>query len=155
MSTDPMPQRLSDAERDAAVDMLRQHYTDGRLDESEFSDRMGAALAARYPNDLAPLFEDLPEPRPSGVASGPAGWQQWTPSGSPPAPVPWSAPPTGVQPTTSNRGLSMARALIWPVCIVLLITTSWFWWIFVAIIGSIVFKQLEGDQRKPPPAIGR
>lgn len=157
MSTEPVPQRLSDADRDAAVAMLRQHFTDGRLDDAEFDERMGTALAARFAADLVPLFVDLPEPRPAASAQTevPPALPGWTPASSAQPPVPWTPPPTAVAPTATTRGMGMAQALIWPVCIVLLITTGWFWWIFVAIIGSIVLKQLNGTPRKPPPPIGR
>ena len=99
MSNDSVPQRMSDADRDAAVAMLREHFEAGRLDQTEFSDRLDKALAARYAVDLAPLFGDLPDPRPPMDALGyptfgeqPLPWQaqSWS---SPPFPRPEAAPP--------------------------------------------------------------
>jgi len=58
------PYRLSDAERDDAVNALSQAYVDGRLSEDEFSERMTAATAATLSSELDPLFLDLPR-RPS------------------------------------------------------------------------------------------
>ena len=38
MTSEPVPQRLSDAERDVAASMLREHFEAGRLDQAEFDD---------------------------------------------------------------------------------------------------------------------
>lgn len=61
--------RLSDAERKEMADTLSRHYADGRLDTSEFEERVGRALAARTRGDLAGLLDDLPalhDERPKG-----------------------------------------------------------------------------------------
>lgn len=55
--------RIGDAERNQAVEALQTHHQAGRLDLSEFEDRMGTALSAKVAGDLYPLFTDLPEPR--------------------------------------------------------------------------------------------
>jgi uncharacterized protein DUF1707 len=52
--------RVSDAERDAAVAELSQHYQAGRLTADEFSDRSGRALEAKTGDQLHALFDDLP-----------------------------------------------------------------------------------------------
>lgn len=52
--------RVSDAERSEVADRLAEHYGDGRLDESEFSERVDQAMRARTRSDLAGLFGDLP-----------------------------------------------------------------------------------------------
>lgn len=161
MSTGPVPQRLSDADRDAAVEMLRQHFTDGRLDETEFSDRMGAALVARYADDVAPLFDDLPAPRPDWLGAPASEPPAWTPASAAASglPVPWTARPGGVQPVADqrSRAIAMARALIWPIAILMLVlgAPGGAGWIFVAIVGSIILKQLAGPGRTPPPPLGR
>jgi Domain of unknown function (DUF1707) len=62
--------RVSDAERDAVVAELGGHFQDGRLDQAEFGDRIGAAMAARTRRDLDVLLTDLP--RPAAAGSGPA-----------------------------------------------------------------------------------
>jgi len=55
--------RVSDADRDAAVAELSEHYEAGRLTSEELEDRSGRALRARTGADLAGLVADLPEPR--------------------------------------------------------------------------------------------
>jgi hypothetical protein len=52
--------RVSDAERDAAVDFLNRHYAAGRLTEQEHSARVDAAYAARFDSQLDRLTADLP-----------------------------------------------------------------------------------------------
>jgi Domain of unknown function (DUF1707) len=52
--------RVSDAERDAAVDFLNRHYAAGRLTEQEHSARVDAAYAARFDSQLEALTADLP-----------------------------------------------------------------------------------------------
>jgi hypothetical protein len=52
--------RIGNAEREAAVRALGEHYAQGRLDQQEYEERTSAAYAARTSDDLAPLFEDLP-----------------------------------------------------------------------------------------------
>src|ERR1700749_565779 len=64
--------RVSDAERNAVAEQLGTHYSDGRLDQAEFDERVGRAMAARTRGDLDGLFDDLPDLEPSG-ASGKAG----------------------------------------------------------------------------------
>jgi hypothetical protein len=57
--------RLSDAERNEAMEALSEHVRTGRLDIDEYGTRSAQVTAARIRTELAPLFEDLPEPRPS------------------------------------------------------------------------------------------
>jgi hypothetical protein len=61
--------RVSDTERNTVADKLSRHYAEGRLDESEFKERLDAAMSAKTQGDLAGLFDDLPplasEPAPA------------------------------------------------------------------------------------------
>jgi hypothetical protein len=63
--------RIGDAERDAAVTALGEHFAAGRIDAQEYEDRSSAAWAARSAGALEPLFEDLPAPHPHTPAVGP------------------------------------------------------------------------------------
>jgi Domain of unknown function (DUF1707) len=53
-------QRASDAERDNALDRLRDAFADGRLTDDEFDQRGRAALNARTTGELERLLGDLP-----------------------------------------------------------------------------------------------
>jgi hypothetical protein len=72
--------RVSDAERNAVVELLGQHYAEGRLDQAEFDERVNRAMAAKTRGDLEGLFDDLPDlgngapaPGRSGMPAGPTG----------------------------------------------------------------------------------
>ena len=64
--------RASDAERDLVAAELGQHYQAGRLDQAEFDERVGAALAACTRRELADLLTDLPRAGGAAVATRPA-----------------------------------------------------------------------------------
>jgi Domain of unknown function (DUF1707) len=79
--------RVSDAERQRAIDELRRHCGAGRIDMDEYSTRLERALAATTLAELDELLADLPIVR--------------------------IADPAGVRPTAgsqSSRGSSVARA---------------------------------------------
>lgn len=62
--------RLSDAERDAAAEVLRDAYAEGRLDLGEFEDRLSLVHDARVRADLPPVLADLPgQPTHDGLPS--------------------------------------------------------------------------------------
>ena len=52
--------RASDDERNAVADKLSRHYAEGRLDETEFKNRLDTAMSATTRGDLNGLFHDLP-----------------------------------------------------------------------------------------------
>ena len=64
--TSPTPPRMraGTSDRQAAVDGLTRHFTEGRLDPTEFDERVGKAYAATYLDELPTLFADLPEASP-------------------------------------------------------------------------------------------
>jgi hypothetical protein len=72
--TDQPDTRASDADREAAVERLRDAALDGRIDADELEERLGGAYGARWRSELAELTNDItlpPDPlvfiRPSGV----------------------------------------------------------------------------------------
>jgi hypothetical protein len=52
--------RVSDAERAEVADQLARHFSDGRLDQAEFDERVTRAMAAKTFGDFQGLFKDLP-----------------------------------------------------------------------------------------------
>jgi Flp pilus assembly protein TadB len=52
--------RVSDAERAEVAEGLGRHYSDGRLDQEEFNERVDRAMNAKTQSDLSGLFDDLP-----------------------------------------------------------------------------------------------
>lgn len=68
--------KASDADRDAVLSELSEHFQAGRLTAEEFDERAGQALAARTWGELRDLLRDLPSalsgPQPIAAASLPA-----------------------------------------------------------------------------------
>jgi len=62
----PHDTRISDSDREAAVEFIKRHYAVGRLSDAEMSARVDAAYAARYESQLERLTWDLPELPPEG-----------------------------------------------------------------------------------------
>ncbi len=52
--------RAATADRERAVDVLKAGFTEGRLTQDEYNDRMGRAYAARTYGELMALTADLP-----------------------------------------------------------------------------------------------
>ena len=70
----PADMRISDTDREAAVEFIKRHYAVGRLSDAEMSARVDAVYAARYESQLAELMWDLPELPPEGrLARRPVG----------------------------------------------------------------------------------
>ena len=74
--------RLSDADRESAVNVLADQYALGRLTRDEFDERSDAVWSARTQGDLAPIFADLPvgsTARPTRLPAGAPHRPRWWP----------------------------------------------------------------------------
>ena len=87
--------RASSADRERAVDVLKAGFTEGRLTQDEYNDRMGRAYAARTYGDLAALTADLP----AGASPVP-GW---------PVPAYQPPPPSGTNSLAASMVLGVAE----------------------------------------------
>ncbi|WOP19114.1 DUF1707 domain-containing protein [Raineyella sp. LH-20] len=149
----PLP-RIGDAERQAAVDELSEHYVAGRLDEAEFNQRMDTALQARTIADLVPLFTDLPPINPAAPwAAAPLQRRSAVPyvSRSQVVPAPTAPSSSAVEPGWVNV-LRVVRPVIWPVAIGLIIFTNIPTGVLIvaAIILTIVSSRVLGDKKHSP-----
>ena len=78
---DRLALRASDADRERVAAVLREHYTEGRLTDEEFQERLERAYVARTFGDLDQLTWDLPAesahavPPPPRISSIPAGYR--------------------------------------------------------------------------------
>lgn len=52
--------RISDADRAEVADHLSKQYSEGRLDQAEFNERLDRAMRAKTQADLTWLLSDLP-----------------------------------------------------------------------------------------------
>jgi hypothetical protein len=65
--------RASDADREAAVELLRAAAIDGRLDSDELEERLASAYAARWCSELGALTADVTPPAEPLVFIRPSG----------------------------------------------------------------------------------
>ncbi len=152
--SEPVSQRIGDADRDQAAECLREHLAQGRLSQDEFDDRLNTALSAKTAADLEPLFSDLPDPRPNtlkGVEPMSTPWPAYNP---PPATSPGTVPVPRPQPMTpalsSNwaTALMIAAAVAWPAWLMASFATGWqLWWlIWIPITISAVAGKFRSGQ---------
>jgi hypothetical protein len=122
--------RIGSAERDSAVAALRAHLEAGRLTPEEYEDRSVSASRARTWSEIAPLFTDLPDPRPGPVASELA---RATPTG------------TGTFPALSEGARERIMAVTPLAALVLFfVTRSWVWFLAIPLVGALLY----GSERK-------
>lgn len=157
-------QRLSDAERDAAVGRLAAAQAEGRLTFSEFEQRERSARAAVTRADLVPLFADLPETATAAeqLPRSTAATTQ-TPSYAPvPPPAgPYAEP--GADATTSwagSRALGgrtgatimalapfLALGLFFLFGFIGSFAWSWLWFLLIPIAGVVIYGPGADDRR--------
>lgn len=100
--------RAGDADRQAAVDRLTAHLTAGRLDLTEFDQRVAKAYAATYLDELPELFTDLPD------VNGPdTGGRESRSRRGFATSTPWT-PPVGAMPGSSSAGGSSTNGMAGP-----------------------------------------
>ena len=64
--------RAADADREATADRLRQHHAEGRIDVTEFQDRLDGTYQAKTVGELRQLVSDLPrDQQPGPLGRGP------------------------------------------------------------------------------------
>jgi hypothetical protein len=81
LPADPSRLRVSDHERHAVADLLREAAGEGRLDLEELEERLERTYAAKTYGDLVPLTADLPAPQRPGQSLQPR------PAARPPVPA--------------------------------------------------------------------
>lgn len=102
------PQRIGDAERDQAAEFLREHHAQGRLDATEFDERVTRALSAKWQSDLDQLFVDLPAPTPRTAQT----------AAQPPVQQPAQHNIPGLLPDRTRKLMDTLSMVIWPVAII-------------------------------------
>jgi Domain of unknown function (DUF1707) len=99
--------RASHADRERAIDVLKAAFAEGRLDQDEYTDRVGLAHASRTYADLGALVADLPVGPFGTLAPAPS------PAAGPLSPPPVPAPPARLRlpPRTSMTPLVIAALI--------------------------------------------
>lgn len=137
-------QRIGNAEREAAISALNQHWQAGRLEPAEHERRTTAAYAAVTQADLDALFSDLPRDTQLHDASRPLPGKMV------------SAPSTQIEPQKGTglfppdswvarhrdalMGLTPFVALV---CF--FVFKSWLWFLLIPAAGVILYS---GDDRR-------
>lgn len=142
--------RISDADRAEVADRLSKHYSDGRLDQAEFNERLDRAMNAKTQADLNGLFADLPatdEPDKAARAAKPVRQPDQRPRNR--------------RPVQRVLGLILitvvaifaARALMWPFFglfgfagHVLFVPVPW---ILIAIAAFVCWRYATRHRRRP------
>ncbi|MBW5423175.1 DUF1707 domain-containing protein [Streptomyces sp. BG9H] len=94
--SDRLPElRASDADRERVAEVLRDAMAEGRLDMTEFEERLDAAYKARTYGELEPLTRDLP-------VHGAKVSMVKRPAGDDPAAVDWAARMVDHEPTSAG-----------------------------------------------------
>jgi uncharacterized membrane protein len=129
--------RASDADRDRAAALLREHHAAGRLTAEEFHERMNKALDAKTLGEIDELMADLPA---IDLYQLPAASLRRAPPGTHQSLVPTdphgSASPVRLPPGTGAyavwAAVTATLAAIW---VVMAVAGGTFfpWWVFIAV----------------------
>jgi hypothetical protein len=116
----PNRMRAADADRERVAEELRSAHADGRLDLTEYDERVQRAWAARTYGELDALTVDLPQARPPTQESRREARPPHAQCGS------------GRVTVSAWAGASLINLMIWAV--LCLFTMGWIypWWIWVA-----------------------
>ena len=145
--SEPVPQRIGDAERDRAADYLREHMSVGRLSQEEFDERVTAALQARTAADLEPLVQ-----RPAGAQARPGrGGRRRRPVAGLPAAgaTPAADPSAALADAEQQRGEPAgARSRDQPGCCGWCLNFAFGWDLWWLVFIPIVISSIAGQQKE-------
>ena len=88
--------RVSDAERERAAGVLKAAFSEGRLDQDEYIDRVGLVQTSKTYDDLAEQLHDLPVGPFAGLPLFPMAYPPYAPY--PPQPAALTQPGALAQP---------------------------------------------------------
>jgi hypothetical protein len=130
--------RLSDAERDAAVNELQRNASDGRLSDAELTDPTEVARRSVTRGDLADIFADLPvqsAPAPSTID----GWDTPFPADGSDRPRNWPALLTALSPF-------VAVTLFFVTGVLIGFAYAWLWFLLIPVTAIVVFVGRPGPR---------
>jgi hypothetical protein len=132
--------RISDEDREQAANAIREHYAAGRLDSTEFEERLTAVYAAKTRGELGALSVDLPPLPPKPPTKGELIRQNVTSNGL-------------VRTAAGGGGLFLAATAIWAMTGA---NIHGFWpgWVLVFTLVTIVRRFRRGVRRGYGPRGG-
>ncbi|WP_028646495.1 DUF1707 domain-containing protein [Nocardiopsis sp. CNT312] len=142
--SDPVPSmRTTDADRDRVAAFLQEHFAQGRLDQDEFTERLGRAYKARTAGELAEITGDLPERDLADLRSEQAAVAPAISMRDPALLVPWAL----------YAGVNLLCFVIW---LILVLTGQntypWFLWVlgpWGVVMGMVTFGVLAAQRNHP------
>jgi hypothetical protein len=139
VSEDPSPQlRISDVDREAALQALGEHMSVGRIDLDEYGDRSAKVTAAKTRGELSEVFTDLPQPHPQlGAAPSTPAAAEVQPAAAPGHPS-WGERPL------NQRLTATIVPVVWLAAIALVSVGAGWWWIIAPILLTSFGRQLWG-----------
>jgi hypothetical protein len=104
--------RSSHADRERAVDVLKAAFAEGRLDQDEYTERVGQAHASRTYAELAALTADLPVGPLGTLAMAPLGTLATVSPASPVSPAPPPPAAMSLRPVSPLAVISLIFGLV-------------------------------------------
>lgn len=123
--------RLSDAEREEAIEVLGEHMREGRLDIDEYGDRTARVTAAKTRGELVPLFTDLPDPRPAML-------REQLPAARPAAGPLQQAQPLGI------AAVAVPVAAVVSILLFAFVAKTWLVFLLPAVVAILVGSAYRG-----------
>jgi hypothetical protein len=135
--------RIADSEREAAVTVLGEHMSAGRLNIDEYGERSAQVSTAKTRGEVRALFTDLPAPHPQ-FGTGIPGFGSGGPAAPMPAPGPQVAAPINRRPMRATiAGLVPLAALV--AVGLYFITHYWIFFLIPAVV--VLFGRAIWGQR--------
>jgi Domain of unknown function (DUF1707) len=140
--------RASDADRQAVADRLKTALDEGRLDLSEYDERLQKTYAAKTYGDLHGLLDDLPGNVPP-QRSQMAAYQAPAP-GVPPAPQPVEQPRSVMGWIGPYGGVVAVCIVIWAISSISAGRPEYFWpvWMLIPLILGVFGRMAGHDERR-------
>jgi hypothetical protein len=154
VTTVPSPHlRISDLDREAALQALGEHMSVGRIDLDEYGDRSAQVTTVKTRGELAAIFEDLPQPHPR-LGDAPAPVQPEASTAVSPKKTKPGEPMVWADRPLAQRLTAAAVPLAWILGIVLFFATGqlWYWFLlplaFTAVGRGLWGQDWENDRQR-------
>jgi hypothetical protein len=145
VSTVPSPHlRISDLDRESALQALGEHMSIGRINLDEYAERSGRVTAAKTRGELADIFDDLPQPHPrlddDPVTPAEPATQSTAPTARAGHPTVWADRPL------TQRLTAAAIPIAWVAGVVLFFGTGLWVWFLLPVLVTATGRGLWGAE---------